>query len=217
MAVNRATIHHQGAGAPNDNYGGFSEGGYSYGIGKTGWSRFRSPYDSWATLNYNHVSLDVCLSGNRMDYVVTDQDIRWLHEIFMDCYHRNEVVATPEVIPHRNSPGSATVCPGDHTMARWNDVVNQFHLTPGPTPPSPTPSPTVPPWPGTYLRDYTNNHGTLQWQQQMAHRGWTITCDDKYGPQSAQVCLAFQREKGLQVDGIVGPQTWNATWTAPIT
>jgi len=55
------------------------------------------------------------------------------------------------------------------------------------------------------------------WQAQMSGRGWTIGVDGIYGPQSDNVCRQFQAEKGLSVDGMVGPQTWNATWTAPIT
>lgn len=55
------------------------------------------------------------------------------------------------------------------------------------------------------------------WQAQMAARGWTITVDGQYGPQSQRVCAQFQQEKGLVVDGLVGPQTWTASWTSPIT
>ena len=55
------------------------------------------------------------------------------------------------------------------------------------------------------------------WQQQMAARGWSIAVDGVYGPASAQVCQQFQSEKGLGVDGLVGPQTWSASWTAPVT
>lgn len=55
------------------------------------------------------------------------------------------------------------------------------------------------------------------WQSQMDYRGWSISVDGCYGPQSEDVCVQFQREKGLAVDGYVGPQTWSASWTAPIT
>lgn len=81
----------------------------------------------------------------------------------------------------------------------------------------PGPVPTSPPFEGTLLRDRTVGHGTETWQAQMGRRGWTITADDIYGPKSAATCEKFQREKGLAVDGIVGPITWAATWTAPIT
>ena len=54
------------------------------------------------------------------------------------------------------------------------------------------------------------------WQRQMAARGWSIGVDGDYGPQSESVCRKFQAEKGLGVDGLVGPQTWAKSWTAPI-
>jgi peptidoglycan hydrolase-like protein with peptidoglycan-binding domain len=57
----------------------------------------------------------------------------------------------------------------------------------------------------------------MTWQHQMSHRGWQIARDGKYGQQSRSVCLQFQAEKGLAKDGMVGPRTWEASWTAPVT
>lgn len=88
-------------------------------------------------------------------------------------------------------------------------------VTPPPAPPPPTSS--APPWPGVYLSNPTSGGGTAQWQQQMANRGWSISVDDEYGPQSEGVCIQFQSEKGLGVDGIVGPVTWAAAWNLPVT
>lgn len=86
------------------------------------------------------------------------------------------------------------------------------------TPQPPTNTPAIAPaFPGTLLVNFTSGHGTAQWQQQMKNRGWTITVDDMYGSQSTNVCRQFQAEKGLTVDGIVGPITWDAAWTAPVT
>lgn len=59
--------------------------------------------------------------------------------------------------------------------------------------------------------------GLRRWQQRMRERGWQITPDGTYGPQTRNVALAFQREKRLAADGLIGPQTWAAAWTAPIT
>jgi hypothetical protein len=84
------------------------------------------------------------------------------------------------------------------------------------TPPPPA-SGGAPPWPGVYLWDFTEHPSAATWQGQMAARGWAIAVDGCYGPASAQVCRQFQGEKGLTVDGIVGPDTWEASWSAPIT
>lgn len=55
------------------------------------------------------------------------------------------------------------------------------------------------------------------WQNQMAKRNWPLTVDGVYGPESDHTCREFQRQKGMTVDGEVGPITWNASWMAPVT
>jgi murein L,D-transpeptidase YcbB/YkuD len=80
--------------------------------------------------------------------------------------------------------------------------------------------PSAPPWPGrllTLTSPRMRGDDVRRWQQRMRDRGWRIDVDGIYGPQSAGIARQFQREKGLQVDGIVGPRTWAAAWTAPIT
>jgi peptidoglycan hydrolase-like protein with peptidoglycan-binding domain len=62
----------------------------------------------------------------------------------------------------------------------------------------------------------SDNTNCRTWQNQMAHRGWSISVDGCYGNQSEAVCRQFQSEKGLGVDGLVGPNTWKTSWTAPI-
>lgn len=57
----------------------------------------------------------------------------------------------------------------------------------------------------------------LTWQARMAQRGWRLAADGIFGPKSEAACRAFQAEKHLVVDGKVGPKTWAATWTAPVT
>ncbi len=84
----------------------------------------------------------------------------------------------------------------------------------------------APAWPG---RDFAYTPGSAamtgddirDWQQQMAHRGWTIGVDGVYGPQSEDVCRQFQQDSTdhgwpLDVDGVVGPKTWDATWRRPV-
>jgi Putative peptidoglycan binding domain/N-acetylmuramoyl-L-alanine amidase len=63
----------------------------------------------------------------------------------------------------------------------------------------------------------SDNTNVRTWQTQMRNRGWTISTDGMYGEQSYSVCQQFQSEKGLSADGLCGPQTWDKTWSAPIT
>lgn len=110
----------------------------------------------------------------------------------------------------------STSCPGKILRA----MVKDGTLTKGAAPkPTPAPKP-GPPWPGRLLRNKTPMmHGpdVLAWQRQMRARGWTITTDSYYGDESERVCRDFQKEKKLAVDGIVGRDTWLATWAAAVT
>ena len=56
------------------------------------------------------------------------------------------------------------------------------------------------------------------WQRQLRARGWQITVDGFYGPQSAGVAQRFGREKGLRAaPGTVDAAAFAAAWTATIT
>ncbi|MGL5082039.1 MAG: DUF2272 domain-containing protein [Microcoleaceae cyanobacterium] len=86
-------------------------------------------------------------------------------------------------------------------------------------PPSepPVDSGDVPPYPG-YLLTYEPGE-TLSydanvelWQQQMKDLGFEIDVDGLYGPQSEAIARQFQESKGLDVDGVVGPDTWDASF-----
>lgn len=61
------------------------------------------------------------------------------------------------------------------------------------------------------------HRGLLSWQARMAERGWTIAADGLYGDETAGVVRAFEKEKGLHVDGLIDPATWAAAWTARVT
>lgn len=78
----------------------------------------------------------------------------------------------------------------------------------------------APAWPGRYLKlANPMMHGTdvQTWQQQMHNRGWAISVDGWFGTECDTTLRSFQREKGLTIDGILGPMSWAAAWTAPVT
>jgi peptidoglycan hydrolase-like protein with peptidoglycan-binding domain len=114
---------------------------------------------------------------------------------------------------------------GPATLASMDDAEStDWHPTnmggDAPAPGGDAPAPAAPPWPGRYLMVQSPlmaGDDVRQWQQRMADRGWRIAVDGIYGEQSRRVCVAFQQEKGLAVDGVVGPVTWTTAWTAPIT
>lgn len=131
----------------------------------------------------------------------------------------------------RQVQNDVTVCgtPSDWDESRATDFGQ--YPRPGTTPPVP-PVVKPPPFPypaadylGTESADphcHSGYHAAdrpniTTWQSKMSARGWTISADGRFGPQSDGVCRQFQAEKHLTVDGKVGPQTWAATWTAPVT
>lgn len=131
----------------------------------------------------------------------------------------------------------AQVRAGSRGICGHADVSAAFrqtdHTDPGPSFPwdefmdmvtgAPSGEPTgekAPAWPGRYLQVKSPMmHGAdvRAWQAQMRGRGWGLAADGWYGPESEGVCRAFQREKGLDVDGVVGPVTWKAAWEAQVT
>jgi hypothetical protein len=76
------------------------------------------------------------------------------------------------------------------------------------------------------ISGYYSHGGDLQrWQARMAHRGWRIAADGRYGSpgdltprgETAGVALAAQHGWGLPADSLIGPITWAAAWARDIT
>lgn len=126
--VSLATIHHEGAGNPVDWARG-GEGGYSIWVGDVNGDgahvMLRTPWESWGTFHFNHVSLDICLSGDRDVNAVTDADILTIAKAVGEARALGWVVDHPLVRQHHDSPGSSTVCPGTLTrdLATWMRIV----------------------------------------------------------------------------------------------
>lgn len=121
---------------------------------------------------------------------------------------RREGRAGREVKGHRD--GYATDCPGGPLYA-W---VKAGAKRPGAPATKPPPG-RAPAWPGRMLTQPPVMRGddVRTWQAKMKDRGWSITVDGAYGPQSESICRRFQGAKNLTVDGIVGPVTWAAAWS----
>jgi hypothetical protein len=84
---------------------------------------------------------------------------------------------------------------------------------PAPIPPV---APGVPKFPG-YCFLGSQDNATREVQQRLVDRGWHLQVDGIFGPVTQNIVKQFQEQVGIEVDGIVGPQTWAALWQAPIT
>ncbi|MFI6318656.1 N-acetylmuramoyl-L-alanine amidase [Nonomuraea sp. NPDC050556] len=129
-----------------------------------------------------------------------------LHGIVDAIEHlRDRGRAGREVKGHRD--GFQTDCPGEPLYA-W---VRRGAPRPG-QPPG------APPFPGRLLSfpPVTRGDDVKTWQRQMKKRGWNIEVDGVYGADSRDVCRRFQRNQGIEDDGVVGPVTWKLAWEAPL-
>ena len=114
-----------------------------------------------------------------------------------------------------NAWGGHFDCPGDPIRAQFNEILRRAAgNSPAPSPaPSPVPQPGS--WPGEYLKlqsPMMHDDNVKSFQSRMATRGWSIAVDGWFGQHDDAVARQFQQEKGLQVDGVVGPDTWNCAF-----
>ena len=58
--------------------------------------------------------------------------------------------------------------------------------------------------------------GLRQLQRRFVERGYSITVDGKYGPQTEKAIRNLQKLAGITVDGKAGPDTWYAAWLLPV-
>jgi len=98
-------------------------------------------------------------------------------------------------------------------------VCKRLPKTPDPSPGLRWPDDSGPPWPGRELKQPPEMEGpdVRRWEKQMKARGWKIGVDGVYDASDEAICRQFQAEKGLEVDGEVGPITWRAAWNMKVT
>lgn len=121
-------------------------------------------------------------------------------------------VASAQLRQYKNDQRVGGVdCDFDHAM-----TADYGQWMPGRLPAAPEP-PVYPPFPGRIITQPPVMAGEdiRTWQVQMGVRGWTIEADGAFGPASERVLRAFQEEKGMMVDGELGPKSWRAAWAAP--
>jgi hypothetical protein len=93
-----------------------------------------------------------------------------------------------------------------------------WHAQPATAPPVEHKPPVGPPafftFPGFLIHEGMDGNPVSVVQSVLWHRGWAIKVDGDFGPDTFKVVEAFQAQHALKEDGVVGPVTWPALWTA---
>lgn len=63
-------------------------------------------------------------------------------------------------------------------------------------------------YPGFLLRLGDRGQEVKVAQRMLTAFGWKITVDGDFGPKTQHAVKVFQQHHGLEVDGVIGPQTW---------
>ena len=106
-------------------------------------------------------------------------------------------------------------------IALWMERHNGVNPEPPDQPPPKKKGKKAPPFPG-YDMDRVHHARKADpnvklFQARFEERGWRISPTGKFNARTEHVVRAFQREKRLHVDGVVGKNTWRLIWEADIT
>lgn len=63
---------------------------------------------------------------------------------------------------------------------------------------------------GKLLRINSRGEAVSRLQRKLSQHGYTIVIDGYFGPGTDQIVRQFQADRGLMVDGVVGPATWES-------
>jgi len=76
----------------------------------------------------------------------------------------------------------------------------------------------TPDWSGRYIQltsPMMKGEDIREWQAQMIENGYELgSADGVFGPKCHEALVKFQKDRGLKVDGVIGPMTWDETWKA---
>ena len=80
--------------------------------------------------------------------------------------------------------------------------------------PDPEPQPQEPELPT--LENGDSGEAVVQLQKELNEHGYHVAIDGDFGPKTLEAVKSFQSNKGLEVDGVVGPNTWEELIKAPV-
>lgn len=218
-----------------------------FGTGKNGalYQWVDTSDKAWAQAGGNSVGISIENEGKVGDRL-TDaqldrnaQILAWAHDVYGIPLRRTNSTGGSGLGYHGmggSAWGGHTSCPGPNIVAQLDEIVQRAKKIAGDGPSGGSSgsgtgqAPAFPlphRWafgpksgPNWQVSGYYSHRSDLRrWQARMLARGWVGlgSADGLYGTRTARVARQFQNEKGLHVDGLIGKDTWDAAWTAPIT
>lgn len=188
---------------------GFSDISYSFLVFPTG-----QIYEGrgWGvvgahTLGHNAIAYAICLVGHYGHEPMTDAQVEAARQIVAEGQRRGFITNKPTIQGHREV--YATECPGDNAFARLDDI--RRAIAGGQSGGGGTPG-AGPTFPGVILKKGAKGNDVCRVQERLRVLGFAIDRVDgcPFGPQTETAVIAFQRQRGLGVDGKVGKNTWDA-------
>jgi len=187
------------------------------------------------TLGYNDKAVAICVPGNFQNDGVDNELIEAILGAIQWSKDHNMCTQNPVIESH--SKFVRTACAGANMIVRIPEIREASSGGSAPSTPLPA-TPVTPanvPYPGFPLpsghwfgvaNSNVRNHSGFwaedrpkiwQFKSQLERRGWKIAVTDRFDEATKQIVIAFQKEKGLKPDGLVGTITHRTFWEAPIT
>lgn len=145
----------------------------------------------------NDVSVGIENEGN---YMTVAPPAALYNQLVTMCAYTCQQYGIPasQIFGHRDF--LATDCPGDVLYAKLPQLRSDVAASLG--------GGTTRTWPTVSIGQTSERVRTIQYL--LRARGYLITVDGVFGSGTQSTVRSFQSSKGLSVEGIVGPQTWEA-------
>lgn len=182
------------------------------------------------TGGHNSTSLGIAVIGNYVNDQPSPEAIESVARV-IEAFVNQGFVTSYFILKSHDQAPYATACCGTNLRAQITDIYSKTKqfiggsipvYTPQPVPQKPqAPTKNYPAYP-MLLKKGSKGVFVVQLQQKLRERGWKydgkkLVVDGDFGSKTEAVIKWYQAEKGLTVDGIVGPITWNSIFKSPVT
>jgi hypothetical protein len=177
----------------------------------------RRPYSTGGTPDPSAVTFEIDNSSTGGDWPVSDAALNALIDVIV--YHAsqspranqgfalNEKDRTQsEFFIAWHSQYKATACPGPYVTSKLDWIVSECNKRASGKPSTPSkPTTSTKPKLGKWLRNGSTGDTVKYLQSALGD----LKVDGIFGPITEKAVRKFQKQQKIQIDGVVGPQTWS--------